>query len=78
MDTMTGLEYCETYFLIPTENGTHFMSCVGKPAGNVSAETQGLVQGIWDQAYSNIKPFIEQDIASGKVAVTPTSHKATN
>lgn len=69
-DSMTHLDYYETYFFIPNEHGTHFMSCVGKPEGDVPAEMQGMVQGLWDQAYGRIKSFIEQDIASGKITVT--------
>ena len=68
-DSMTHLEYYETYHFISSENGTHFMSCVGKPTGDVPAEMQAMVQGIWDQAYGQIKGFIEQNIASGKVTV---------
>ncbi len=62
-DTMTGLEYDETYHLHPSKDGTHFMSCVGRPAGDVPAETQALVQAIWDQAYGRVKAFIEEDRA---------------
>ncbi len=75
-DTMTGLEYTETYHLRPAETGTHFMSCVGKPEGKVTEESQQLVQGIWDQAYGRMKAFIEKDIAEGRVTVTPAEELA--
>ena len=66
-DSITGLEYYETYSFTPHEVGTRFMSCVGEPEGDVPAEMQGMVQGLWDQAYGSIKAFIEQDVANGKV-----------
>ena len=72
-DSATHLDYYETYHFIPSETGTHFMSCVGKPAGDVPAEAQGMFQGMWDQAYGKVKAFIEEDIASGKVTVRDKS-----
>jgi uncharacterized protein YndB with AHSA1/START domain len=73
-DSATHLDYYETYYFIPSETGTHFMSCVGKPAGDVPAEAQGMFQEMWNQAYGGIKAFIEQDIAKGKVAVPPKTN----
>lgn len=69
-ENLTGLEYYETYFFVPTENGTHFMSCVGKPEGDVPPGMQEMVQGAWDQAYGNVKSFIEQDMASKKITAS--------
>jgi len=68
-DSITQLDYYETYFFIPNDEGTHFLSCVAKPVGEVGLETQVLVQGIWDQAYGKIKSFIENEIATGKARV---------
>lgn len=76
-DSATHLEYYETYHFIPTEDGTRFMSCVSKPAGEVPPETQGMFQSVWDQAYGQIKPFIEQDVVSGKVTITSSPRLAT-
>ncbi len=53
------------------------MSCVDKPEGDVPANMQGMVQGLWDQAYDKIKTFVEQNNASGKVTVTLKPNKAT-
>ena len=70
-DSMTHLEYYETYYFIPNMLGTHFMSCVGLPTGSIPAEAQAMFQGMWDQSYGKIKGYIEQEIATGKVTVTP-------
>ena len=58
-DSATHLNYYETYHFAPTETGTHFMSCVAKPEGEVRAELQGMFQELWNAAYGGIKPFIE-------------------
>ena len=76
-DSATHLDYYETYYFTPSETGTHFMSCVGKPEGDVPADAQGMFQEMWDQAYGTIKAFIEQDIARGKVTVTLNTSQAT-
>lgn len=64
-DSVSNLEYYETYSFTPTETGTRFMSCVSKPVGNVPPEIKGMFQSLWDEAYGNIKAFIEQDISRG-------------
>lgn len=66
-DSITGLEYYETNCFTASETGTHFLNCVEKPAGDVPEEAQAILQGIWNQAYSGLKAFIENDIRRGKV-----------
>jgi len=68
-DSVTGLEYYETNYFIPSETGTHFLNCVGKPAGDIPEDAQAFLQGLWDQAYGGLKAFIESDIRNGKVFV---------
>jgi uncharacterized protein YndB with AHSA1/START domain len=75
-DNATHLNYYETYYFIPTESGTHFMSCVSQPKGDVPAEAQGMFQDLWNQALGRIKAFIEQDIASGKVTASLNTNPA--
>ncbi len=63
-DTMTGLTYVETYHFLPHKEGTRFLSCVARPEGAVPEGAvpegmQAMLQGLWEQAYGNIKPFIE-------------------
>jgi len=70
-DSITGLEYYETNYFIPSKIGTRFLNCVGKPAGNIPEDAQTILQNIWNQAYSGLKAFIEGDIARGKVSVRP-------
>ena len=72
-DTITGLEYYETYYFAPSETGTHFLNCVGKPEGDVPEDAQTILQGIWNQAFGGLKAYIEKDIASGKVSVARES-----
>jgi hypothetical protein len=72
-DNVTHLDYYETYHFTSSPVGTHFMSCVSKPEGELPAEAQGQFQALWNQALGGVKPFIEQDIVSGKVTVTRNS-----
>ena len=70
-DNGTHLEYYETYYFVASESGTHFINCVSKPEGDVPAQAQGMFQELWNDALGRIKPFIEHDIANGKVTVMP-------
>ena len=70
-DNATGLTYYETCRFIPHKMGTQFISCVSIPEGEVSEETQEVLQRLWDQAYGGLKAYVEEDIARGKVTVTP-------
>lgn len=69
-DSITGLEYIETNYFIPSEIGTQFLNCVEKPGGDVSEDAQAILQSIWNQAYGGLKSFIENEIKDGKVAVS--------
>ena len=52
--------YYNTYHLTPTESGTLFANYVRIPESGPIEETKELMQNIWDQAFPNLKPFIEQ------------------
>jgi hypothetical protein len=67
--TLTGLQYHETLYFAPNETGTHFLNCVRKPEGDISDEAHHFLQELWNQAYSGLKAFIENDIKQGKVSV---------
>jgi uncharacterized protein YndB with AHSA1/START domain len=66
-DNATRLSYYETYYFTATETGTHFMSCVSRPEGELPAELQGMFQQLWNDALGRVKPFMEQELKSGKV-----------
>ena len=55
-----GLIFDNTYHFTPTENGTLFANYVRIPETGPVEESQELMQNIWNQAFPNIKPFIEQ------------------
>jgi len=76
-DSVTQLKYYETYYFIPNASGTHFVSYLSKPDGDVPAEAQAMFQNMSNQAYGRIKAFIEEDIASGKVTIESHIHQAT-
>ena len=54
------LIYDNTYHFSPTETGTLFANYVRIPESGPIEESQETMQNIWDQAFPNIKPFIEQ------------------
>lgn len=58
-----GLVYDNTYHCTPTETGTLFANYVRLPESGPVEETQELMQSIWNQAFPNLKPFIEQAIS---------------
>ena len=69
-DSATNLKYFETCRFIPIEGGTRFVSSVSKPEGHIPDGALETLQGLWDMAYGGLKPYIERDIAEGKVTVT--------
>lgn len=73
-DSITGLQYIETNFFIPSESGTRFVNSVEKPAGEIPEDAQATLQGIWDMAYGGLKSFIEDEIRDGKVVVPASSN----
>ncbi len=58
-----GIIYDNTYHLTPTETGTLFANYVRIPESGPIEETKELMQDIWDQAFPNLKPFIERAIS---------------
>jgi hypothetical protein len=62
-----GLTYRQTRRLIPIENGTRLAIYMTMPPENNSEEVKRLFQETIDNGYAGLKPFIEQEIASGKV-----------
>ncbi|MGI9536250.1 MAG: DUF2652 domain-containing protein [Desulfocapsaceae bacterium] len=55
-----NLIYDNTYHFTPTEQGTLFSNYVRRPESGPVDESREMMQTIWDQAFSNIKPFIER------------------
>ena len=54
-----GIIYDNTYHLTPTKTGTLFANYVRIPESGPIEETKDLMQKIWDSAFPNLKPYIE-------------------
>ncbi len=66
-----GLNYICTRRLIPAEDGkTRVGIYIGKPIESAPQAVQQFVQSAMDEGYSGLEPFIEQEIASGKVTLS--------
>jgi uncharacterized protein YndB with AHSA1/START domain len=65
-----GLSYVSTRRLIPQENGTRLGIYLSKTRENASEEVRQMLQSAMDVGYAGLKPFIERDIASGKITLS--------
>ena len=61
--SLINLVYYFTYQMLPSDTGTHFSAYVSYPESNPSEEKQKDLQGLWDYAFSNFKPFLEESFA---------------
>jgi uncharacterized protein YndB with AHSA1/START domain len=64
-----GLTYVSTRRLIPQENGTFVGIYLTRTRENASEEVRQMLQSAMDLGYAGLKPFIELDIASGKITL---------
>jgi len=62
-----GISYLCTRHLTPLENGTHLGIYLTMPPENSSDEVRQLLQSAMDQGYAGLRPYIEQDITSGRI-----------
>jgi hypothetical protein len=62
-----GLSYFSTRRLIPLENGTLVGIYLTAPEENSSDEVKQMLQGAMDAGYAGLKPYIEQDLANGRI-----------
>jgi len=62
-----GLTYRSTRRLVPLENGTRVGIYLTMPRETSSDEVRQMLQSAMNEGYAGLKPYIEKDIASGKV-----------
>lgn len=66
---LASVVYYQTRRLIPIEKGTRVAIYMSKPLEGASAEIQQMLQAAVDASYNGLGPFIENDLANGKVTI---------
>ena len=67
LQSANSLEYFHTRRLIPTGEGSRLCVYASKPAQGASEAVRNYIQAAYDSGFQDLVPFIEQDIAQGKV-----------
>jgi uncharacterized protein YndB with AHSA1/START domain len=62
-----GLSYLSTRRLTPLEHGTRVEIYLTRPRENPGNEVREMLQSAMDQGYAGLRPYIEQDVTSGKI-----------
>lgn len=69
LQSVNSLEYFQTRRLIPTKEGCRLCVYASKPAHGASEELRSYIQAAYESGFSNLVPFIKEDVARGKVTL---------
>ncbi|MEW5938506.1 MAG: DUF2652 domain-containing protein [Chloroflexota bacterium] len=71
-----GLTYVTTRRLIPINAGTRVGVYLSKPRESDAPEVKAMLQSAMDAGYDGLAPFIEQELAAGRVTFQPLDDSA--
>lgn len=70
LQSVNSLDYLHTRRLVLTKEGCRLCVYASKPLQDVCEELRNYVQAEYNRGFGNLRGFIEQDIANGKVTVS--------